>query len=254
MATFGDMMSLLLTFFVLLLSFSSMDAKRFFDVAGSMRNAFGIQRLTPGQFEALTESLISLSKDDGSPYLRVLDMRTRFPEKRRKLLRRIRMQIHGKKLERIIEVENSPRGVIVRVPGSLLFRSGSARLRPESLVFLREIAGLIGSTPGEVSIEGHSDTTPGRTASTNWRLSAERAVAALEYLVEVGGVDPKRLRATGFADTRPLVRSASPEAQQANRRVEFVFLPDVEETTAPSKPVASRGSAAGPDLPRTVSP
>ncbi len=66
MATFGDLMSLLLTFFVLLLSFASMDAKRFAEVSGSVRDAFGVQRVYPGKIEVMSDDLISLTNRENS--------------------------------------------------------------------------------------------------------------------------------------------------------------------------------------------
>jgi|GEM_PF-839838 len=241
MATFGDLMSLLLTFFILLLSFSSMDQKKLSDVAGSVRDAFGIQFIHPGSIEALSNNLISLSDHEESPYLRVIDMPSRYPEKRQRLLRRLKMSAAGQQLERLVEVEESPRGVIVRVPGAMLFDSGGTDLRPESLVYLREIALLIRKIPGDVSIEGHTDASGGGSSLRNWRISSARAVSALEYLVKVGHIDPRRLRASAFADTRPVAPNDTAEHRRENRRVEFVFLKAVEEE-APPKDSASRDS------------
>ena len=77
MATFGDLMSLLLCFFVLLLSFASMDAKRFAEVNGSLRDAFGVQKITPGDFESLSDDFITLNETPVSSQLNVIDVPTR---------------------------------------------------------------------------------------------------------------------------------------------------------------------------------
>jgi chemotaxis protein MotB len=231
MATFGDMMSLLLTFFVLLMSFASMDVRRFAAVVGSMRDAFGVQRQHPGLVEGLSTSLVNLSETESSPFLEVLPMPVRVPEREQALLERLEMSVAEQGLERLVNVEDTERGIVVRMPGQLLFAPGSAELRPESLVFLREIADLVRSMPHPVAIEGHTDSTPaapGRFES-NWNLSAARAVAALRFLVEVGGIESSRLRATGFADTRPLASNDDPEGRAQNRRVEIVFLRNPHE-------------------------
>ncbi|MGI9430892.1 MAG: flagellar motor protein MotB [Myxococcota bacterium] len=225
MATFGDLMSLLLTFFVLLMSFASMDVRRYAAVAGSMRDAFGVQKIHPGQLESLSTSVIELSKQESSPFLEVLPMPVRVPERDQSLEKRLEMSVEEQGLERLVEVESSPRGVVVRVPGQLLFESGGAQLLPEALVFLHEIAGLVRALPNRVSVEGHTDDTPaGGAFATNWGLSSARAVATVRHLIEVGKIEPSRLQATGFADTRPHVPNRGDEERESNRRVEIVFL------------------------------
>ncbi|MDJ0789983.1 MAG: flagellar motor protein MotB [Myxococcota bacterium] len=224
MATFGDLMSLLLCFFVLLLSFASMDAKRFAEVNGSMRDAFGVQRIDPGQFEALSDDLISLNDRPQSSSLRVIEMPSRDPSSTKKLASRIKTTLAAKRLDRLVEVDETERGVVVRVPGQMLFSAGSTELRPTSLVFLREIADLMQGTPDLIAIEGHTDAAPSQSTTTNWRISTARAVAALEYLVDVGRVSPDRLRATGFAATRPVASNEDEAGRAKNRRVEFTFL------------------------------
>ena len=235
MATFGDLMSLLLTFFVLLMSFASMDVRRFAAVVGSMRDAFGSQQVHPGHLESLATSLVRLSDVESTPFLRVIDVPNRSSERNQDLADRLRMTVIGRRLERVVQVEETPRGLVLRVPGRLLFDPGSAALRPESLVFLREIADLVKEMPDEVAIEGHTDSLPGAAGqAANWDLSADRAIAALRFLVEVGGVDPRRLRATGYGATRPLAPNREPEERAQNRRVEFVFLNTA--AAAPSLP------------------
>ncbi len=238
MATFGDLMSLLLTFFVLLMSFASMDVRRFAAVVGSMRNAFGVQKLHPGPIESLADSVVHLSETEATPFLRVIDVPTRVPERDQALLDRLQMSLRDHDLERVVQVESTPDGVAVRVPDQMLFGPGSAELRSTAVVFLHEIAQLIRETPGEVSVDGHSDAAPvaaGRYRS-NWDLSAARAVSALLHLVEVEGIDPKRLRAAGYGSARP--RAGESASSPSNRRVEFVFLRSRDERDGPRESAA----------------
>lgn len=238
MATFGDLMSLLLTFFVLLMSFASMDVRRYAAVVGSMRDAFGVQRLHPGHLESLSDSLVRLSDTESTPFVRVIDVPTRIPERDQSLMARIEMTLEAQKLQRVVQVEHTPEGVVVRVPGEMLFDSGSANLRPGAVVFLREIAGLIEQTPGDVDVRGHSDASPIKTGRfrSNWELSTDRAVSAVVHLVEVEGVDEYRLRATGFGATRPL--ASDDDDRSADRRVEFVFLHPRAEIESSDRPAA----------------
>jgi len=242
MATFGDLMSLLLTFFVLLMSFASMDERRFAAVTGSVRDAFGVQRVHPGEIESLSDSIVDLSDSEATPYIEVIDkpMDVRRQERNR-LQARVQAMLRSQRLERVVEIEETARGVVVRVPGQLLFEAGSSQLTLESQIFLREMAEVINGFPDDVAVEGHSDKSPvasGRFRS-NFELSAARAVAALDFLAEVGGVDPKRLRATGYGATRPLPRDVLDGAPDtaADRRVEFVFLRN-EPSVGPPAPGA----------------
>ena len=225
MATFGDLMSLLLTFFVLLMSFASMDVRKFAAIAGSMRDAFGIQRVHEGTLESRSHSIVRFSDTESTPMMRIIDRRVALLEREQSLLERLRRAIESRELQRVVTAEKSPRGVVLRMGGALLFGPGSADLRPEAVVLLRDVAGLIQGVPGPVSIEGHTDAT--RAADrpgANWDLSAARAVAVLRQLAEAEGLSQERLRATAFGDTRPLRPNAEPGGRAANRRVEFVFL------------------------------
>ncbi|MEM7409187.1 MAG: flagellar motor protein MotB [Myxococcota bacterium] len=231
MATFGDLMSLLLTFFVLLMSFASMDVRRFAAVVGSMRDAFGVQKSHPGQMEAVSNSLVQISDTESTPYLKILDFPTRMAERDQSLIDRLKLTLNDQELERLLQIESTPEGVVVRVPGQMLFDPGSAELRPSAVVFLHEIGKLIETTPGSVSIDGHSDPTPtGQSRyGSNWELSTARAVAAVVHLTEVEGIDPDRLRATGYGSSRPLPNAEDPAD---HRRVEFVFLRSLPELAA----------------------
>ncbi|NNL67357.1 MAG: OmpA family protein [Myxococcales bacterium] len=225
MATFGDLMSLLLCFFVLLMSFASMDVRRFAVVSGSMKDAFGVQTLHPGIVTAVSTSIVELSDTESTPLVRVIDMPNRNPsEAEQSLMARIEMSMREHDVDRLLQIESTPAGVVLRMPGRMLFAPGSAELVPEAVVYLHEVAALIEATPGDIAIEGHSDPSPLRGGSqrTNWHLSAERAVATLVHLVEVEGVDERRLRATGFGASRPL--DGAEDDPAASRRVEFVFL------------------------------
>ena len=131
--------------------------------------------------------------------------------------------IQRAKLDNLVEVEESDRGVVVRVLGHLLFDPGSTELRPESFVVLTEIAQLVRSLPEHVSIEGHTDDTPASNEASNWHLSTGRAISVLDYLVEAHEIDVKRLSVSGYSSTRPIVPNDSADNREVNRRVEFVF-------------------------------
>lgn len=218
-------MSLLLTFFVLLMSFASMDSRKFAAVAGSMRDAFGVQQIHAGLIESLSDSVVNLSDSEATPMLRVIEMKMRVQEREQALLERLRRAIEERELQRVLTAEKSPRGVLLRMDQALLFAEGSSVLSARAVVFLREVAVLIRDTPGTISIEGHTDSSGGSASSaTNWELSADRSVSVLTHLLDAQGLDPTRLQATAFGSTRPLASNVDEEGRALNRRVEFVFL------------------------------
>jgi len=226
MATFADLMSLLLTFFVLILSFANMDVIKFSAAVDSLRDAFGT-----------TDALQTF---DGSPTLTPIDLHAAGLPRvvalddcdqgrtTAGLRREIETLVRRLDLQNLVEIDQADGGVVVRIVGQLLFDPGSVRLRPESFVLLDEIAELVRAVPDRVSIEGHTDDTPvvGDEVPSNWHLSTGRAISVLDYLASVRNVEPRRLSVSGYGSMRPLVPNDSAENRERNRRVEFVFRRD----------------------------
>ncbi len=228
MATFGDMMSLLLTFFVLLLSFANMDIVKFREALGSVQDAFGVQEIHPGQFEGRTTSPVELSNRESTSTLDLLDLPTRpsqFGMAEEQMMSDIQKLLSERGMDGTIDAELTERGVVLRVKGGLLFESGSDRLVKGAETVLERIAEIARVFPYRLLIEGHTDDIPVRTDRhpSNWHLSAGRAIAALRYLADESRIDPKRLACAGYADMSPLVPNDSAEHRAINRRIEFVF-------------------------------
>lgn len=241
MATMADMFSLLLTFFVLLLSFANMDVVKFRMMLGSVKDAFGVQTTHPGDLQARATSPVEFSQSESTPHLDVLDMPTRSDSDGQAqadavMVQEIEEAVARLDLEKMVEVVGTKRGVVVRVKGQLLFGSGSAKLLPEAFVFLDEIGRLTHAFSHPLAVEGHSDDLAIRseTYESNWDLSAARAIAAVRYLIDVAELDAKLLSVAGFSDTRPIVSNDSPENRARNRRVEFVYLRDAPDSPPPA--------------------
>ncbi|MCE0731757.1 OmpA family protein [Halomonas sp. G15] len=121
-----------------------------------------------------------------------------------------------------MEVSRIPEGVRLRVEDRLLFPTAEAELTDEGFALVTgRLRELVERYPGEVSVEGHSDSRPISTERfpSNWALSSGRAIAIVEALV-AAGVEPSRLRAVGLADTRPLESNDTADGRARNRRVE----------------------------------
>ncbi|KGE77443.1 OmpA/MotB family protein [Halomonas salina] len=124
-----------------------------------------------------------------------------------------------------VEVSRVPEGVRLRVEDRLLFPSAQAELTDEGRALVAErLREVVARQPGEVEVQGHTDSRPIQTPRfpSNWSLSSARAIAIVEALIE-DGVDPARLKAVGLADTRPLASDDTAEGRARNRRVEVVI-------------------------------
>ena len=116
-------------------------------------------------------------------------------------------------------------GVVMTLSDKLLFSSGEAGLTPEALPLMQAIGRVLRELPGPVEIQGHTDDQPIHTAvfPSNWELSTARAVNVLRQLMSQQHVDPRWISAVGFAEFQPLVPNRSPQDRAKNRRVAFVF-------------------------------
>jgi chemotaxis protein MotB len=248
--TFADLMSLLMCFFVLLLSFSEIDAMRFKQIAGELSKAFGVQRDVPALEVPMGTSAVFDKFSPGKPEPTVLDQvrQQTSPEnpqldtlrgeadaeaeKERKVQEQL--QESREQLQQILDQElqagrmqllEENRRIILRVEENGSFPSGSADLTPEFEDLLMRISDALVTIPGELTIEGHTDNIPISTArfSSNWDLSAARASAVTNTLLFNPAVDPARLSLRGFADTRPRMDNDSVDNRALNRRVEIII-------------------------------
>ncbi len=240
MATFSDMATLLLTFFVLLLSFSTMDVIEFREALGSVKDAFGVQSLTRGDLEALSSSPIELAKAQSSLEVEI----TRNRQASSPLSRALRRYIKDNELADKLEVQSTGRGIVLRVRDKVFFDSASNKLRKESTPLLTKIGEMAKQFAERLTVEGHTDNRPIRTRRfpSNWELSAARAIAVMRFLHADVGLPNSALGVAGYADAQPLVSNDTPEGRSENRRVEFVF----QERRPSSGPIVKYKSRARP--------
>lgn len=127
-----------------------------------------------------------------------------------------------------VRLSMEEKGLVITFVSEVLFDSGKANLKPESLSSLNKVAKiLIENVPeNNIGIEGHTDNVPIKHSSwkSNWELSSHRALSVLEYL-ESQGVGSTRLSAIGYGQYHPVGSNDTQEGKQLNRRVEIVILP-----------------------------
>ena len=238
LATFADLMSLLMCFFVLLLSFSEMDLQKYKQVAGSMNNAFGVQRqikadtiprgtsiikqeFSPGKPEPTVMKVIQQDTvEDSKPEIRV---NTPISEEMEDLISAVEAAYSEEMMEEIIDVVLYEDNLMIRVREADAFPSGSADIQDEFVPVLEKLKEVLDKNNGRVIVAGHTDNVPIATATyeSNWVLSAARAAKVVHYLSEVVAVDAARLEIRAFGETQPIAENTTPENRAMNRRIEI---------------------------------
>ena len=213
--TYADLVTLILVFFVLLFSLSKMETGNILDALKSFEITIGNETPKTSLFDIIdTGSLRKRKKLDQLTGMREMDV-----------FKEMKSFIRKMSLGESVNAEFTEGKIVLRVEGSVLFRSGSADLLPQASQILSDIIQIIQNNPQyDVDIQGHTDNRPISTPkfASNWELSAIRATTVLRYLIE-NGISGERLTATGFADLRPIASNYSPEGRRKNRRVEFVL-------------------------------
>jgi chemotaxis protein MotB len=231
--TYADMITLLLIFFIILYSLSKVNQTKFDEVAQVLKEAFGGQHsvITMKELGVLEKNLHAAKKKTKEKYSYV------------QAVSAFQKEIEAKK----VHVLMRERGIVISLASDFYFGSGSADLTDEALGVLEKLSEILSTMPNNVKIEGHTDNVPitpgGPLAArypTNWELSSQRAVNVLKYL-ESRGIDPKRVSAVAYADTRPLKPNDTENGRTLNRRVEIVI---VNEQPARSDIVDKPGIAA----------
>ncbi len=253
LATFADLMSLLMSFFVLLLSFSEMDVLKFKQLAGSMKEAFGVQREVKTKEIPKGTSIIAKEFSPGRPTptalkimrqhttddtKRSLDFRVQGKDREEQQETEQRLQIIKQALKDQIdkghiEVSGDNQRTVIRIREKGSFPSGSAKIRGNFKSVMQRIADVVSNTPGKIHIAGHTDNIPISTFrfKSNWELSSARAVSILNELLSHKAIPNERLVIQGHADTIPLVPNTTAKNRAINRRVEITIVKQNEKTS-----------------------
>jgi chemotaxis protein MotB len=216
--TFGDLMSLLLCFFVLLLSFSEIDRQKYKQVAGSMEKAFGMQRKR-NVSESPRHGLKMIAKDFDQE-----SIATRVKEFIGRELEDNFDELYGK-IKDDIEIEDKNGQLVIRMMGESTFDSGKAQIKPELKPLILRIGQILTSqTAGDIIFAGHTDNVPvrGGPFQSNLKLSIARAATVAQFMLDQTAIDPKRIATMGFGEFRPIADNSSELGRRKNRRVEII--------------------------------
>jgi chemotaxis protein MotB len=240
-------MSLLLCFFVLLLSFSEMDKAKYKEVSGSLAKAFGVQRKIKA-FEA-PKGIKMISRDfdqeliPAKPREEFIAMQQR--EKIGIALKK-EVETRFRNLQDLIQVEVGEKEVTIRLMGETTFDSGKADIKAQMEPLLLKIGNVLADGKGEVIIAGHTDNVPvyGGPYGSNLKLSIARAATVAEFLLDKSAIPASRVSTMGFGKYRPIASNDTDEGRKRNRRVEIILrAPDTPKSrkTEISDPIRGKG-------------
>ena len=250
--TFGDLMNLLLCFFVLLFSMASMDAAKFEEVAASFSSAFsvfsggemaigkgaligdGVSQLTELSSYVTSMGLAQSGEDSDSEETKVGEMEQQelmeAAEKEQleaseKLAEKIEQALDAGEIDNLVSLNYTSQYVQLTIQGSILFDSGKTEIKEDAIPVIDKVGQILETyAGGTIEIEGHTDNVPmssGGKYANNDELSAGRALSIFYYLTENTNLDPMNLVHTGRGQYDPIADNSTDEGRARNRRVEI---------------------------------
>lgn len=217
LATYGDLVTLLMCFFVLLYSMAVIDQGKAKQAIASL-NKMGILsqqgEISSGVGESILENPAIISEQQ--------QMDSIHDE--------VKKIIDQKNLENDVEVKNETKGVLIRFKDDVIYDVGSAELKPAAKVILTQISDVLKKYNKNIRIEGHTDSLPIQSGKyeSNWELSSARAISVVKFLSSELPLD-KRIKqqsfeVSGYGEFRPIAPNDTDQNRQKNRRIEMLII------------------------------
>lgn len=229
MNTYGDMVTLLLCFFVLLFSMSKIDAAKFQAFISSFDGGVGI--LDGGPSIANEQQLgggVSQMPNIDKYFQETMEgTYSQYREELKEIAEELEEHTQQNGISQKVEIDYNEIYVRLNFLDGVFFDTGKAVLKPEAIEILNAMTEPLQKySEYQIKIEGHTDNRPIRTAQypSNWYLSSARAIAVAEYYIHEKGFDPRRISADGFGEYAPIASNDTPEGQAKNRRVEIKII------------------------------
>lgn len=220
MTTYGDMVTLLLTFFILMFAMSTVNEQKFEQAANSLAEALGVLPKDVGVIGEVSPAIgiTGIAREQ-------IDMV--------ESIEQIAEIFQEEALQDLASIEvTGPGEVLIRLGDKVLFAPGESELKPQAIRVLTGIANSIQGKTETVYIEGHTDNVPISTPEfpSNWELSAARALSVVR-LLEEAGIPPEQLAAVGHSQYIPIASNDTQEGRAKNRRVELwiTWRPRIDE-------------------------
>lgn len=213
MTTYGDMVTLLLCFFILLYSYSVIDVQKFAQIISSIQVSFlGEAGIMETSIEPSRGEMVELSLDH-----KFQDVLVTYQT--------VKEYLNEEGLEEDVKIRIEERGVVLEIEDRILFDSARADVKREAEEMLVKIAGILGRLPNPIIVEGHTDNIPINTVffPSNWELSVARAVRVVRFLSEAVNLPSNRFVAMGYGQYQPIASNETAEGRAKNRRVNIVI-------------------------------
>lgn len=229
MNTYGDMVTLVLTFFVLLFSFSTIDAKKWKAIVQSFRGTSDIDGPTATLDPDFDFDDVVFPEDETpAPSIDPETDGAKMADLFNELYQKVKNHILINGLEYALYVTKDDDLITIRVTDTALFDSGQENIRPEAIALLESIVTIFDEYDEaikRIQIEGHTDNVPIHSArfKSNWDLSTSRAVSVVQYCIENSSLSPMKYTASGYGEYHPIADNDTEEGKAKNRRVDFVI-------------------------------
>ncbi len=226
LATFADLVTLLMCFFVLLFAMSTTQQETYKELVKSLRSALGAQTVPEaGTREGLT--MHAVPSEEPSENQQIDELGGMIEKELDDIVSEVRELVLFNKLGGEVSVVKTEAGVVITMSDLLLFAQGGTTLSEKGLDILRKVAFVLSKLAYRVKIKGHTDSSPISSAMfpSNWELSAARAARVVRLLVN-NGVAPQYISAEGYAHYHPVATNDTARGRALNRRVEIVYERD----------------------------
>jgi chemotaxis protein MotB len=233
MASYMDMVTVLLCMFIVLFAISSVNEGKYDQLRNSLAAGFGVTKVNANDPADSTVQVMPdtvYAKGEGATQadkaLNEVERAVKEVDELTALKEQIRVALAHEGLADSVRFVIDERGLTVRLVGTeTFFQTGNAVLTDEAGRILDTVSPALVGTAHDISVEGHADYRKSvYPYPSNWELSADRAVHVLRHVVEIGGVAQERIAAVGYGAARPIATGTSPDELAANRRVDIVVL------------------------------
>lgn len=211
--TYSDLITLLMIFFVVMYSMSSVDSQKYEELAGSLSNSMGILQGGTGITNGTNGTNSSTSLEQ------ILSVDGEIQQKLQKYL-----ESHN--LTQQVSIHVDPKGLTLSFDDNILFDSGKADIQSTYKQHLLEICDILKAFTNDVVVEGHTDNVPISNSkfTSNWELAAIRAINVVHFFIDEGGLPASKLSAISYGEYRPIASNDTPEGRAKNRRIDIVLL------------------------------
>lgn len=245
MLTYSDLVTLLLTFFIMLFAMSTVDKQKYIQVANSLRSTL-LHWGNDQFYDNSGQEIFSITTDDNSidksdvnkendpagktaeeinAEIEAYFMEAARERKLENVKQKLEAAIDRQNLNDYISLVEEKHLLILRFDSVLLFDTGSAEIKASARDILEKLGTVLEELDQDIIVQGHADDRPisTRLFPTNWELSTKRATNVVLFLVDSCGIEPEKLTAQGNGEFRPIMPNDSEENRAKNRRIDLVI-------------------------------